>query len=153
VQHPGVWCKEQLGWLTPTVIAPNVKQRLVLSPVEGSTKECFKVLARPDGSEYFLLEVRKKTGYDADLPGEGLLIWRVVRGRPMLEESHGVEGPLGPRSFLREVPFPSAANRAFTPFTTPASKPQLGGGMPVYITDIERLPDGRVAFSIGYETL
>jgi M6 family metalloprotease-like protein len=152
-QHPGPWCKEQLGWLTPTVISPNVKQTLVLSPIEGSTKECFKVLARPDGSEYFLIEVRKKTGYDTELPGEGLLIWRVVRGRPILEEAHGVEGPMGPRSFLREVPFPSVSNRAFTPFTTPSSKSQLGGGTPVYITDIERLPDGRVSFRIGYETL
>jgi M6 family metalloprotease-like protein len=151
-QHMSAWCKEQLGWLTPTVIDPTVRQKLVLSPINGSTSECFKVLARADGSEYFLLEVRKKTGFDTDLPGEGLLIWRVVRGRPMLEESHGVEGPLGPRSFLRAVPFPTASNRAFTPYTTPSSRSQLGGGLPVFITDIQRLPDGRVTFSIGYET-
>jgi M6 family metalloprotease-like protein len=151
-QHMSAWCKEQLGWITPTVIDPAVKQKLVLSPIEGTTNQCFKVLARADGSEYFLLEVRKKVGFDIDLPGEGLLIWRVVRNRPMLEESHGVEGPLGPRSFLRQVPFPSTANHSFTPFTTPSSKPQLGGGTPVFITDIEKLPDGRVTFSIGYET-
>ena len=41
-------------------------------------RECFKVLVRPDGSEYFLLENRRKKGFDAHLPGEGLLIWRVV---------------------------------------------------------------------------
>ena len=80
------------------------------------------------------------------------MIWRVVRGRPILEESHGVDGPLGPRSYPRSVPFPSASNRSFTPFTTPGSRPQLGGGWPVFITDIERLPDGRVTFAIGYET-
>ncbi len=152
-QHPSPWCKEQLGWLSPTVIDPRVKQKLVLSPIEKTTNECFKILARPDGSEYFLVEVRKKMDFDTDLPGEGLLVWRVVRGRPILEESHGIEGPLGPRSFLGVVPFPSASNQAFTPFTTPSSKPQLGGGYPVYLTDIERLPDGRVSFSIGYETL
>jgi hypothetical protein len=116
------WCKEQLGWLRPTVIDPTIRQKLLLSPVEGSGTECFKVLARPDGSEYFLLEVRKKMEFDVDLPGEELLIWRVVRGRPFLEGSHGVEGPLGPRSFLRQIPFPSASNHAFTPFTTPSSK-------------------------------
>jgi M6 family metalloprotease-like protein len=150
-QHMSAWCKEQLGWITPTVIDPAVKQKLVLSPIEGTTNQCFKVLARADGSEYFLLEARKKNGFDIDLPGEGLLIWRVVRNRPMLEESHGVEGPLGPRSFLRSVPFPSISNHAFTPYTTPSSRPQLGGGTPVFITEIERLPDGRVTFSIGYE--
>ncbi|QOV91284.1 M6 family metalloprotease domain-containing protein [Humisphaera borealis] len=150
-QHMSAWCKEQLGWLTPTVIDPTVKQKLVLSPIEGTTDQCFKILARPDGSEYFLLEVRKKTGFDIDLPGDGLLIWRVVRGRPILEESHGVDGPLGPRSYLRSVPFPTTSNHSFTPYTTPSSKSQLGGGMPVFITDIEKLPDGRVTFAVGYQ--
>ena len=70
--------KEKLGWLKPTVIDPTVKQKLILAPIEDSPKECFKVLVRPDGSEYFLLENRSKKGFDADLPGEGLLIWRVV---------------------------------------------------------------------------
>jgi M6 family metalloprotease-like protein len=150
-QHMDPWCKEQLGWLRPAVIDPSVKQKLVLSPIEGSNTECFKVLVRPDGSEYFLLENRRKTGWDKDLPGEGLLIWRVVGGHVVLEEAHGVEGPSGPRSFLREVPFPSIANRSFTPFTAPSSRSLMGGGAEVWITNIERREDGRVTFSIGYE--
>ncbi|MCX6910131.1 MAG: M6 family metalloprotease domain-containing protein [Verrucomicrobia bacterium] len=150
-QHFSAWCKEQLGWLKPAVIDPAVKQKLVLAPVEGSTTECFKVLARPDGSEYFLLENRRKKGFDQSLPGEGLLIWRVVRERPFLEESHGVEGPMGPRVYLRSVPFPSASNNAFTPYTTPSSRAQLGGGLPVHITNIHQLDDGRVTFHVGYE--
>ena len=93
-------------------------------------------MIRPDGSEYFLLEVRKKQGWDERLPGEGLLIWRVVGNRPILEESHGVEGTRGPGVFLDSVPFPSAANNSFTPYTTPSSKSQLGGGLPVFITNI-----------------
>ena len=85
------------------------------------------------------------------LPAGGLLIWRVVNNRPVLEESHGVEGAAGPRSFLDEVPYPSKANNSFTPYTMPSSKSQLGGGLPVYITNIRKLPDGRVTFHIGYE--
>jgi M6 family metalloprotease-like protein len=150
-QHMGAWCKEQLGWLKPAMIDPTVPQKLVLGPVEGSSRECFKVLARADGSEYFLLENRRKTGFDTDLAGEGLLIWRVMNNRPFLEESHGVEGPLGPRSFPQMVPFPSQANHSFTPFTTPSSRAQLGGGMPVFITEIERHNDGKVTFAVGYE--
>src|SRR5205823_11020261 len=123
-------CKEMLGWVKPTVIDPTVKQKLVLAPVENSPKECYKVLARPDGSEYFLLENRRKKGFDTSLPAEGLLIWRVVGNRPILEESHGVEGPAGPRSVLDKVPFPSDANDAFTPYTTPSSRSKLGGGLP-----------------------
>lgn len=150
-QHFCAWSKEQLGWISPAVLDPAVKQKLILSPIETSAKECYKVLARPDASEYFLLENRKKKGFDSSLPAEGLLIWRVVRGQPILEESHGVEGPSGPRVFLDAVPFPSPANRAFTPFTTPSSRAQLGGGLPVHITNIRRLADGRITFFIGYE--
>ena len=95
-------------------------------------------------------ESRKK-GFDTSLPAEGLLIWRVVGNRPILEESHGVEGPAGPRMFLDKVPYPTVCNDAFTPFTMPSSRSQLGGGLPVYITNITKLADGRISFQIGYE--
>jgi len=130
-----------------------VKQKLILAPIEDDPTQCFKIKVRPDGAEYFLLEVRKKQGWDERLPGEGLLIWRVINGKPILEESHGIEGPRGPGSFLSSVPFPSKSNDSFTPYTIPSSKGQLGGGLPVYITNITRLPDGRVTFHIGYEYL
>lgn len=149
-QHLDPWAKEKLGWLKPTPIDPTVKQKIVLSPIETS-HECVKVLVRPDGSEYFLLEVRKKTGFDVDLPGEGLLIWRVVNDRPILEEAHGVEGPAGPTAHLASVPYPAAGNGAFTPDTTPSSRSPLGGGLPVHVTNIRKLFDGRVTFQVGYE--
>jgi M6 family metalloprotease-like protein len=150
-QHFSAWSKDQLGWIKPIVIDPTVKQKLILSPIEDSPNQCIKVLARPDGSEYFFLENRRKKGFDAELPAEGLLIWRVVQNRPILEESHGIDGPSGPRVFLNAVPYPSSANNAFTPYTTPSSRAQLGGGLPVHITNIRRLPDGRITFHIGYE--
>jgi M6 family metalloprotease-like protein len=149
--HLSAWCKEQLGWLTPVVLDPAARQKLVLGPVQGSEKECFKVLARPDGSEYFLLENRTAKGFDADLPGQGLLIWRVSGGRPVLEESHGVTGPKGPTVQLSMVPYPSQVNNAFTPITTPSSRAAGGGGLPVHISNIRRLPDGRVTLHVGYE--
>ena len=150
-QHFCAWSKEQLGWVKPVMIDPRIKQKLILSPIENTTTECFKIMIRADGSEYFLLENRQKRGWDESLPAEGLLIWRVVNNRPVLEESHGVEGASGPKVFLDSVPFPSASNTAFTPYTTPSSKSQLGGGIPVYVSNIRRLPDGRITFHIGYE--
>lgn len=149
--HFSAWCKEQMGWLKPTIIDPTVKQKLVLAPIGNHTNECFKVLIRPDGSEYLLLENRQKNTFDRDLPEGGLLIWRVVDGRPVLEESHGVAGPEGPNRYLTMVPYPSQSNNAFTPFTTPSSRSLKGGGLPVHITHITRHPDGRVSFLIGYE--
>jgi hypothetical protein len=145
------WCKEQLGWLKPTILDPRVPQKLLLGNVAEQPTECFKVLIRPDGSEYLLLENRYTTGWDRDLPASGLLIWRVLDGRPYLEEAHGVTGPAGPRVHLGSVPFPSSANNAFTPSTTPASTSLKGGGWPVHLTNIRKLPDGRIALQIGYE--
>jgi M6 family metalloprotease-like protein len=150
-QHASAWCKEKLGWVEPAVIDPTVKQKLILAPIEDSSKECLKILIHRDASEYLLLENRIHKGFDKSLPGEGLLIWRVVKGQPALVESHGVEGPTAPRVYLNSVPFPSAANDAFTPFTTPSSRSKLGGGLPVYITNIRRLQDGRITLHVGYE--
>lgn len=148
--HFSAWSKEQLGWLKPAVIDPRTKQKLILSPIQESGKQCFKVLLRPDGSEYLLLENRVKKGFDRDLPGEGLLIWRVINNRPVLQESHGVTDTSGPRRYLNAVPFPSNANSAFTPYTTPSSR-RNPSDLPVHITNIRRLPDGRITFYIGYE--
>jgi M6 family metalloprotease-like protein len=149
--HFSAWCKAQLRWVKPVEIDPRDKQKLVLAPVNGSTTECYKVLMRADGSEYLLLENRRKVGFDRDLPAEGLLIWRVVDGRPVLEESHGIAGPAGPSLFLGSIPYPSGSNTAFTPYTTPSSRSLKGGGLPVHITNIRKLPDGRIAFQVGYE--
>ncbi len=150
-QHFSAWCREQLGWIKPTLVDPRVKQKLVLGPIEDDPTQCVKVAVRADGSEYFLLENRQKKGFDESLPASGLLVWRVVNGRPVLEESHGVEGASGPRVYLGAVPYPSQSNTAFTPYTVPSSRSQLGGGLPVHVTNIRRLPDGRITFHIGYE--
>lgn len=156
-QHFSAWSKEQMGWIKPVIIDPRKPQKLILGPIEDSATECFKVLARADGSEYFLLENRQQKGFDKDLPAGGLLIWRVIPGgsrgtqQVFLEEAHGVEGPSGPRVYSGAVPFPSPANHSFTPFTTPSSKSKLGSGLDVNITNIRRLPDGRIIFHIGYE--
>src|SRR5262249_38602496 len=134
--HFSAWCKEQLGWIKPAVIDPRVKPSLILAHVSTYPNECYKVLIRPDGKEYLLLENRVAKGFDRDLPGQGLLIWRILDGRPVLEESHGINGPEGPGRFLGSIPYPSQSNHAFTPVTTPSSKPKKEGGLPVHITNI-----------------
>lgn len=150
-QHLCAWSKERLGWLQPAVLDPAVRQKLILSPVEGTSDQCFKIPIRMDGSEYLLLENRRRQGFDQRLPGEGLLIWHVVGKRPQLEESTGIEGPPGPLVYSPSIPYPSEANDSYTPYTTPSSRSQLGGGQPVHLTNIRRLPDGRITFYLGYE--
>jgi M6 family metalloprotease-like protein len=145
------WSKERLGWIQPAVLDPTVPQKIILAPSSSGPTQFVKVLVRPDGSEYFLLENRTRTDWDRHLPAGGLLIWRVVNNRPVLEESHGVEGSSGPRVLTEMIPFPSPANNSFTPYTTPSSRSARGGGLPVHITEIRRHPDGRISFQIGFE--
>jgi hypothetical protein len=128
-----------------------VPQKLILAPITGTQDQCFKVLVRPDGSEYFLLENRTRTGYDKSLGGEGLLIWRFVDGKVTLEESHGITTPSGPNMYTSSVPYPTRSNNSFTPQTIPSSKPIKQGGKEVFITNIHRLPDGKITFQIGVE--
>jgi hypothetical protein len=149
-QHVDPWAKEKLGWIKPVVIDPSQKQKLILAPIIDS-RECIKVLVRPNGSEYYLLENRTRKGFDRDLPAEGLLIWRVVNDRPVLCESHGIDSPKAPEMNMKSVPFPSESNSSFTPETVPSSRSPQGGGLPVNISQIRRLSDGRITFAIGYE--
>ncbi len=148
-EHMSAWSKEQLGWIHPVVINPRVPQDLILAPIEDSSSQCFKIPLRPDGSEYLLLENRRRIGFDESLPGEGLLIWRVVYGRPVLEEAHGYTGPNAATVSPTRIPYPTDRNNSFTPFSTPSSAAHTGDELPVYLNNIRRLPDGRIAFSIG----
>lgn len=154
-QHFSAWSKMQLGWAKPTMIDPRVKQKIVLSPIEDDPTQCVKIPLRTDGSEYLLLENRRKKGFDTELPAEGLLIWRGMPGdrtqKVYLEESHGIEGRGGPSSSTGSVPFPSPSNDSFTPYTIPSSKAKNGGGLDVFVTSITRHPDGRVTFHVGYQ--
>lgn len=149
-QHMSAWSKERLGWIKPTVIDPSVRQRLVLGPIENAPRECFKIPLRPDGSEYLLLENRQKIGFDASVPAEGLLVWRVTNGRPVLVEAHGLTGPRAPTMNVQNIPYPTPRNSEYTPYSKPSSAIESDDAQPVYITDIRRLPDSKVAFSVGY---
>jgi len=66
------WEKEFLGWVKPTQVRSDMD--IVLRPVEEQS-DVIKVRISED--EYYLLEYRKKTGFDVSLTGSGLLIWRI----------------------------------------------------------------------------
>ncbi len=71
--HFCAWSKVKLGWVEPEVISndttvtiPDVETHLVAYRLNTS-----------DPNEYFLLENRRKKGYDSELFSEGILIWHV----------------------------------------------------------------------------
>jgi hypothetical protein len=75
--HLDPWSKYLLGWLTPRIVS-TAEGAVVLPPVETSSQALQLLSGSPaTGGEYFLLENRQKIGFDAALPGEGLLVWHV----------------------------------------------------------------------------
>ncbi|MEK6635266.1 MAG: M6 family metalloprotease domain-containing protein [Planctomycetota bacterium] len=83
VQEPGdrpalmdAWCKYFLDWVKPT----QITETLTNEPITNASAAADVYQLRngePLSGEYFLVENRQKSGFDAGLPGAGLLIWHV----------------------------------------------------------------------------
>lgn len=75
--HLDPWSKYYLGWVRPRLVT-TAEGAATLPPVETGGQVLQLLSGSPTtGGEYFLLENRRKTGFDAGLPGEGLLVWHV----------------------------------------------------------------------------
>lgn len=146
--HMSAWCKEQLGWVTPTVLCDDASG-LSLPDVE-TTGEVLKIY--PHGlldPEYFLIENRVQTGYDLHLYTSGLAIWHVDNDQPGngdetlklvdLEEADGLaemDANLN-RGNAGDL-FPGSSNNsAFTDFTNPDARDNLGTVTQLAVTGID----------------
>jgi M6 family metalloprotease-like protein len=70
------WAKIRLGWITPTVISKPVQGLKV--PSSSERPFALKIpVGEIDSREYFLVENRRKVGFDAMIPAEGLLVWHI----------------------------------------------------------------------------
>jgi M6 family metalloprotease-like protein len=70
------WSKYFEGWVTPSVVTGTMTNETI-SPA-ATTADVYQLLpGTPDSGEYFLVENRQKLGFDAGLPGVGLMIWHV----------------------------------------------------------------------------
>ncbi len=73
--HPCAWARMDAGWITvENLIADGDR---AFPPVETSRRAFRLWYQGEDSEEYFLLENRQRIGFDAGLPGRGLLIARV----------------------------------------------------------------------------
>lgn len=70
------WHKIKFGWVQPTEIKDDT-QNIEINPAESEKGNVIKITSPNNPSEYFLIEYRKKTGFDSSLPGEGILIYHV----------------------------------------------------------------------------
>ena len=76
--HMDAWCKYYLGWVNPTLVSGTLTNQPIKQAETYS--DVYQLLSGSPSTgtgEYFLVENRQKTGFDAGLPGAGLLIWHI----------------------------------------------------------------------------
>ena len=90
--HPSAWEKWYQGWLTPITLRGTVINVPIPRVEDNAANSVIVVPANQNGvdwsfnersgtGEYFMIENRQQMGYDADLPGCGLLIWHIDETR------------------------------------------------------------------------
>ena len=75
--HLSAWSKEKLNWLS-FINVNNIGMSVLINQLETNA-EAFKLINSilTSTNEYFLVENRQQTGFDAYLPEAGILIWHV----------------------------------------------------------------------------
>jgi len=135
--HLCAWCKADLGWVIPTVVSGT--ESVSIPPVE-TNQVIYKLWDDAfQSGRYFLLENRVAAGFDADIAGEGVLIWHcndevgwsnLDETWPILhlEEADGLAELTSRLSFMDAGdPFPGAAARTvFSDFTVPSTHDYFG---------------------------
>lgn len=157
------------GWNKQEVLVPEKNYSMSQMKVENASQT--KVYRLETGSEgdYFLLENRQKRGFDAALPGEGLMIYHVhpfidrYRATNTINASHPqamypvCAAGSNPTSKeygninSTDCPFPGSHNvSVFSPSTRPAALAWNGSSAKVSISSIAmQSTDGSVTFTTG----
>jgi immune inhibitor A len=145
--HFCAWSKARLKWLTPSVV--KTAKTLSLAPVERDKRAVYRLWTKgKSGSEYFLLENRQRSGFDAKLPGDGLLIWRIDdanhnNNHPgdywvgLLQADGRRDLELGRNRGDAGDPYPGTSKtRKVDGTTTPSTRDHLGNVTGVAVTSI-----------------
>ena len=133
-----------MGWLD--LIDPVENTRYTLQPLNSTLGNAVKVTNDANPDEYYLLEYRVKTGWDAFLPGEGILVLHVDYDKAVWDantpnniNSHQrmtiipADGKLSSSTNATD-PWPQGDNDALTNTSTPAALVYTGGYMNKPIT-------------------
>ncbi|MEW5768608.1 MAG: M6 family metalloprotease domain-containing protein [bacterium] len=73
--HLCAYSKVKLGWATPIELDQSGNR--IIKAAEIKDYGSIYRISTSKPNEYFLLEYRQRSGYDQDLPGEGILIWHI----------------------------------------------------------------------------
>jgi immune inhibitor A len=144
--HPSAWCKVNQGWVS--IVNQTTNGTVNVADVkDGHTVYRLWKDGAP-GNEFFLLENRQRTRYDAQLPGEGLLIWHIDEAISTNADERHYKVALMQADGKQDLEtaanrgdagdaFPgSTSNTAFTHTSTPSSKSYGGLNTCVSVTSI-----------------
>lgn len=154
--HMDAWCKYYLGWVTPTLVTGTLAAQNIIQASQSGDVYQLLTGSPASGGEYFLIENREKTGFDAGLPGQGLLIWHIDESKTNNDGECYTEGSCssthyhvsliqadgkydlehGANSGDSGDPYYSGLASAFSDFTYPSSHWYSGPASHVSITDI-----------------
>ncbi|MGN1263660.1 MAG: M6 family metalloprotease domain-containing protein [Prevotella sp.] len=70
--------RAELGWLSYTELAQNTDTVTLLADLKDCNK-ALRVAVEGNDNEFFVMENRQQTGWDAYLPGHGMLVWHIDR--------------------------------------------------------------------------
>jgi len=73
--HPCAWSRIEMEFASPTLVTSNLTGQAIGAVETGGT--IFRLPSSGLSSEYFLVENRRRVGYDTYLPSAGLLIWHI----------------------------------------------------------------------------
>lgn len=153
----GAFERYALGWLKPREI-----DRAISATLQPVSENVCGVIRTSKDSEFFLVENRQQEGWDAYVPGHGMLVWHVdynesvwssnkVNNTPThqyvdIEEADDTQG-----EYSRDGDaFPGASHKtSFTSSTKPAMKTWGGTAVNFPITDIaEDSNTGLITFNV-----
>ncbi|HNW93923.1 MAG TPA: M6 family metalloprotease domain-containing protein, partial [bacterium] len=158
---PTAWQQILLGWVAPETLNRRNHAGDVLGPW-SDTPAAVKLVV--SDSEYFLIENRQWSGYDAQLPNEGLLVWHCddrvgsiadntinngATRRVELLEADGTESINNDGG----DPFPgTTGKRMLSDTTTPSLRANGGAATGLRIHNIGFTADTATADLYGYDT-
>ena len=154
-----IYERNAMGWAEPIVL--NSPCSITLEHIADSNTGC--IINTEKDSEFYLLENRQLKGWDAYLPGHGMLIWHVDFVQSVWDnnvvnntsshqyvdivEAGGRTGTTA--SVQSSYTWPGTyGKREFTSSTSPALKSWAGKAIDVPITSIVETPDGTITFDV-----
>jgi M6 family metalloprotease-like protein len=169
--HMTAWSKDDVGWIyVDTLTVTTGTARRLLNPIIRS--DTALRISVPGTNEYFLLSNRHAIGSDANLHGDGLLIWHVDPDRIAARRStntvnasfpHGLaleqadgQDDLGNQNNRGDAgdPYPgTSTNTAFGPSTTPNSELNDNSSSGVLVDSITVNADSSIAFRLQFSVV